>query len=66
MRLQIDFMIANDKPEGAFAWFDVWKQGYPDDPALKTYEERMSIPGVLATVRKLTSKPRRKPQKSSK
>jgi tetratricopeptide (TPR) repeat protein len=63
---QIDFMIADDKPEGAISWFDMWKQGYPDDPALKGYEERMSIAGLLASFRKLSSKSSRKPRKSGK
>jgi tetratricopeptide (TPR) repeat protein len=63
---QIDFMIADDKPEGAVSWFDMWKQGYPDDPVLKNYEDRMSIAGLLATVRKGLPKPYRKPRKSSK
>lgn len=61
---QIDFMIADDKPEGAISWFDMWKQGYPDDPALKDYEERMSITGLLATFRKGLSRSRRKLRKS--
>ena len=60
---QIDFMIADDKPDGAISWFDMWKQGYPDDPALKNYEERMSIAGLLATFRKGLSRTRRKPKK---
>ncbi|RPJ52069.1 MAG: hypothetical protein EHJ95_04520, partial [Methanobacteriota archaeon] len=63
---QIDFMIADDKPDGAISWFDMWKQGYPDDPALKDYEERMSIAGLLATFRKGLSRSRRKPRKSGK
>jgi tetratricopeptide (TPR) repeat protein len=63
---QIDFMIADDKPEGAISWFDMWKQGYPDDPALKNYEERMSIAGLLATFRKGLTRSRRKPRKSGK
>jgi hypothetical protein len=63
---QIDFMIADDKPEGAISWFDMWKQGYPDDPTLKNYEERMSIAGLLATFRKGLTRSRRKPRKSGK
>jgi hypothetical protein len=59
-------MIADDKPEGAISWFDIWKQGYPDDPALKNYEERMSIAGLLATFQKGLSRPRRKPRKGGK
>ena len=63
---QIDFMIADDNPEGAISWFDMWKQGYPDDPALKNYEERMSIAGLLSTFRNGLSRSRRKPRKSGK
>ncbi|MBN2116520.1 MAG: tetratricopeptide repeat protein [Anaerolineales bacterium] len=61
---QIDFMIADDKPEGALSWFDMWKQGYPDDPALKNYEEQMSIADLLTTFKKGLSRPRRKSKKS--
>jgi len=26
---QIDFMIADDKPDGAIPWFDLWKHRLP-------------------------------------
>jgi tetratricopeptide (TPR) repeat protein len=60
---QIDFMIEDDKPEGAISWFEMWQQGYPDDPALKNYEERMSIAGLLTTFKKGLSRSRRKSKK---
>ena len=40
---QIDFMLQDDKPEGAISWFGMWKQGYPDDPGLKNYEHQMTM-----------------------
>lgn len=29
---QIDFFLKSEKPEGAISWFEMWEQGYPDDP----------------------------------
>jgi tetratricopeptide (TPR) repeat protein len=60
---QIDFMIEDDKPEGAISWFEMWQQGHPDDPALKNYEERMSIAELLTTFKRGLSKSRLKSKK---
>jgi tetratricopeptide (TPR) repeat protein len=60
---QIDFMIEDDEPEGAISWFEMWQEGYPDDPALKDYEERMSTIRLLATFKKGFSRLRRKSKK---
>ncbi|MGA2489544.1 MAG: tetratricopeptide repeat protein [Anaerolineales bacterium] len=40
---QIDFMIANKKPDGAVSWYDIWKQGYPDDPRLEEYKSEIAV-----------------------
>lgn len=40
---QIDFMIADNKPEGAISWFNMWKQGYPEDPGLQKYERQVAM-----------------------
>lgn len=40
---QIDLMIVDDKPEGAVAWFEIWEKGFPDDPALEDYEQKVAI-----------------------
>ncbi len=40
---QIDFLTADDKPEGAISWFEMWEKGYPDDPALERYEEQIAM-----------------------
>lgn len=63
---QIDFMIEDDKPEGAISWFEMWQKGYPDDPAIKNYEERIAMIEVFAKISKLKKgfpKSRRKPKK---
>jgi tetratricopeptide (TPR) repeat protein len=60
---QIDFMIEDDEPEGAISWFEMWQEGYPDDPALKDYEERMSTIRLFATFKKGFSRLRRKSKK---
>ena len=36
-------MVGIDKPEGAISWFEIWKRGYPDDPALKNYKDKLSL-----------------------
>jgi tetratricopeptide (TPR) repeat protein len=40
---QIDLLIENDKPEGAVSWFSMWEQGYPEDPALENYRDRIAL-----------------------
>jgi len=40
---QIDLLIADEKPEGAVSWFGMWEQGYPEDPALEHYRDRMAM-----------------------
>jgi len=57
---QIDFMIADDKPEGAISWFEMWKQGYPEDPALKKYEHEMAMIEVLSKLKDGMPRGRRK------
>ena len=60
---QIDYMIEDDKPDGALSWFEMWQEGYPDDPALKNYEERMSMIELYAKFQTVLSKSRRKSKK---
>ncbi len=60
---QIDFMIADDKPEGAISWFDMWKQGYPEDPALEKYEREMAMLEVFSKLKDGFPKSRRKTRK---
>ena len=48
---QIDFMIQDKKPEGAVSWYEMWQQGYPDDPQLENYEEKMAIVDLLTKVK---------------
>jgi len=60
---QIDYMIENDKPEGAISWFEMWEQGYPDDPSLKNYEHKIAMIDVFAKLKDGFPKSRRKSKK---
>lgn len=60
---QIDFMIEDDKPEGAISWFEMWQEGYPDDPDLEIYKERISKIELYAKLQTILSKSRRKSKK---
>jgi tetratricopeptide (TPR) repeat protein len=62
---QIDFMIDDDKPEGALSWYEMWQHGYPDDPRLNDYEEKMEIVDIMAKAKKLAKfgKQRKKKKK---
>jgi hypothetical protein len=60
---QIDYMIENDKPEGAIPWFEMSEQGYPDDPSLKNYEHKIAMIDVFAKLKYRFPKSRRKSKK---
>ncbi len=62
---QIDFMIEDDKPEGALSWYEMWQQGYPEDPRLEDYEEKMEIVDIMTKAKKLAKfgKQRKKKKK---
>ena len=60
---QIDFMIEDDKPEGAISWFEMWQEGYPDDPALKNYEHQIAMIEAFTKLKNGFPKSRRKPKK---
>jgi tetratricopeptide (TPR) repeat protein len=50
---QIDYLMADNKPEGALSWLEMWKKGAPEDPALKDYEARLSkIERLIASNKK--------------
>ena len=40
---QIDFFLADEKPEGAISWYEMWKQGYPDDPNWEKYQTTITM-----------------------
>ncbi|MCX6082325.1 MAG: hypothetical protein NTW32_22585 [Chloroflexi bacterium] len=40
---QIDFFLANEKPEGAISWYEMWEQGYPDDTNRENYQTTMTM-----------------------
>ena len=60
---QIDYMIESDKPEGAISWFEMWEQGYPDDPSLKNYEHKIAMIDAFAKLKDRFPKSRRKSKK---
>lgn len=64
---QIDFMIEDDKPEGALSWYEMWQQGYPEDPWLEEYEEKMELISLLDKIKDLPGpRKRRKKKKGAK
>ena len=57
---QIDLLIEDNKPEGAVSWFGMWEQGYPEDPALEHYRDRIAIiENFLKIKTRLPRRPRR-------
>jgi hypothetical protein len=58
-------MIADDKPEGAISWFEMWKKGYPDDPALERYEEQIAMTKAMLKLKDGFPRSRRKTSKSA-
>jgi tetratricopeptide (TPR) repeat protein len=60
---QIDFLIADGKPEGALSWFEIWKQGYPEDPNLERYEHTMAMIEALKKLKEGFPKQSRKVKK---
>lgn len=60
---QIDYMIEADKPEGVISWFEMWEQGYPDDPTLKNYEHKIAMIDVFAKLKAGFPKSRGKSKK---
>jgi len=63
---QIDFMIDDDKPEGALSWYEMWQQGYPDDPRLDDYEEKMDLISLLDKIKDLPGLGKRRKKKTGK
>jgi len=57
---QIDLMIQDEKPEGAVSWFEMWKQGYPDDPALERYKDTISMIDAFSKLKNGLPRSRRK------
>ena len=62
--IQIDFMFEDKKYEGALSWHEMWQQGYPEDPRLDDYEERMEIVNLLAKMKERPKKKNRKKKRS--
>ena len=60
---QIDLMIKDEKPEGAVSWYQMWQQGYPEDPGLKRYEEIIGIIEAFTKLKEGYQKIQRKPKK---
>jgi tetratricopeptide (TPR) repeat protein len=62
---QIDYLIEDDKPEGAVSWWEMWQQGYPEDPARENYEDRMSLITSFVKIQDRLAKPRGRNKKKS-
>jgi tetratricopeptide (TPR) repeat protein len=61
---QVEFMIEDGKPDGAYSWFEIWEQGYPNDPQLDKYEEMIELTRAFAILKKDISKRGRKGKKA--
>ena len=58
---QVNLMIADEKPEGAVSWYEMWKNGYPDDPRLEEYKFKIGmIEGFLKIKKGFRSRPKTK------
>jgi hypothetical protein len=62
---QIDYLIEDDKPEGAVSWWEMWQQGYPEDPARESYEDRMSLITSFVKIQDRLARPRGRNKKKS-
>jgi tetratricopeptide (TPR) repeat protein len=49
---QIDFFLADEKPEGAISWFEMWEQGYQDDPNREKYQTTITMLKALSKLSK--------------
>jgi tetratricopeptide (TPR) repeat protein len=62
---QIEYFIEDDKPEGAVSWWEMWQQGYPEDPALEKYEDRMSLLTSFAKIQERLARSKGRNKKKS-
>lgn len=62
---QIDYFIKDHKPEGAVSWWEMWQQGYPDDPTLEKYEDRMSLLSSFAKIQERLDRSKGRNKKKS-
>ena len=49
---QIDFFLADEKPEGAISWYKMWEQGYPDDTNREKYQTTITMVKALSKLSK--------------
>ena len=49
---QIDFFLADEKPEGAISWYKMWEQGYPDDTNREKYQTTITMIKALSKLTK--------------
>lgn len=64
--VQISFLIKDDKLEGALSWYEMWEQGYPEDPKLDDYAEQMDMLKVMEKMKPLLGDKKRKKKRSRK
>jgi len=57
---QIELMLEYKKPDEALTWYEIWKQGYPDDPQLEKFGEQMEMIKMFLGVKKSFFQSRRK------
>ena len=64
--VQISFLVEDDKPEGALSWYEMWEQGYPEDPKLDDYAEQMDMIRVMGNLKNLVGENKKRKKKRSK
>ncbi len=62
---QIYFSIADGQPESALSWYEMWKQGYPEDPALNDYAEKIELIELLRRTKNLIGDDKQRKRKNA-
>ena len=48
---QIDFLIADQNPESALTWLQMWEEVYPEDPSLQRYSDFRRVENAYAKLK---------------
>ncbi len=64
--VQISFLIKDGKPEGAISWYEMWEQGYPEDPNLDKYAEQINMIRAMENFKKVVGHKKKGKKKNNK
>jgi tetratricopeptide (TPR) repeat protein len=64
--VHISFLIKDDKPEGALSWYEMWVQGYPEDPKLEDYAEQIEMIKMMKKLKPLVGDKKKHEKKKNK